>query len=72
MNNNKIMELINKIEKKNFNKNKTQSKKPMNSIFKTNNKIKIKIHNDVNELLIATDKDKSYQTFINKKKKNIR
>ena len=69
MNNNKIMEIINKIEKRNFNKKKTQNKKPMNKIFKTNNKRQIKLWSEISELINTTKPDNSFESFIKSKKK---
>ena len=69
MNRNIIKELIDKIEKKNFNKKITQNKKPMNKIFKTKNTKKIKLWNDVSEILNGTKKDNSYETFMRRTKK---
>ena len=68
MNRNVIKELIEKIEKRNFNKKKTQSKKPMNKIFKTKNKKSVKLWSEISELINTTNKDKSYETFIKNKK----
>tara|TARA_R100000231_G_scaffold37543_2_gene32934 strand:+ start:6205 stop:6414 length:210 start_codon:yes stop_codon:yes gene_type:complete len=69
MNKNVIKQLIDKIEKRNFNKKKTRNQKPMNKIFKTKNTKKIKLWNDISEILYSTKKDNSYETFINSKKK---
>tara|TARA_R100001163_G_scaffold32976_1_gene25563 strand:+ start:15798 stop:16007 length:210 start_codon:yes stop_codon:yes gene_type:complete len=68
MNHNVIKELIEKIEKRNFNKKKTQSKKPMNKIFKTKNTKTVKLWNEISELINATNQDKSFETFIKNKK----
>lgn len=69
MNRNIIMELIQKIQKTNFNKKKTQNKKPMNKIFKTKNKKNIKLWNNIDELIFSTKKDNSYETYMRKRKK---
>ena len=69
MNRNIILELIDKIEKKNFNQKITQNKKPMNKIFKTKNTKKIKLWNDISAILNGTKKDNSYETFMRRTKK---
>lgn len=65
MNHNTIMQLINKIKKRNHNKKKTNNKKKMKEVFKTKQNKTITLWNE--NKLLQDERDEIYDKIFNKK-----